>query len=64
MAGRAHPIPFAVLFGVSAVSCGIGLNAMSGSLKWCVCVPLFLAAIWIGSLLIVFVLKLPGFPPH
>jgi len=64
VAVHAHPFPFVGLVVVATAFSWIILKTMPDRIKWAICIPLLLAAIWGGSLLIMFVLKLPGFPPH
>jgi hypothetical protein len=59
-----HPFPFLGLVVVAAACSCFILKAMSSNIKWVLWISLFLAALWSGSLLILFVLKSSGFPPH
>ncbi len=64
IAAQAHPIPFLVLL-VGAAALGYSLSRrMSHATKWFLGILVFLVALWAGSILIIFVLKLPGMGPH
>lgn len=59
LAGHSHPLMFlAVLAFAATVSFGVG-RMTSGPTKKARIAVTFLAALWIGSLLVIFTLKLP-----
>jgi hypothetical protein len=64
IAAQAHPIPLGLLLVASSVLTWLLCRTVSGTLKWLLGIPLLLASVWVGSIMIIFVLKLPGFAPH
>jgi hypothetical protein len=63
IAAQAHPISFGLMLVTMAFSWSIYMRR-SQTTNWILGFFLFLVVIWTGSVLIIFVLKLPGFAPH
>ena len=64
IAAQAHPFAFVVVLALAVGLSWLAWKATPRGIRWLFGAVVLPAAVWVGSIFVLFVLKLPGFPPH